>query len=548
MAGRTGSPMVAPAPGLAQQQLTPHMQQLLVQAQQRLLASTMGVGTPLHPSQHAVQNAMQNTMATPSPNPAFNPIQAALPQSMPLMMRQQQVAIQQLMQLKQAGKATQGHIHQLQTLLQAQQKLQHQHQQKVVQSGLQIPRPNTPSMPRLAQSVSKRRLGPPENTYAPRLKRGGTSLVLSTAPPPVPEGRAKRSRFVEEESEDSESEAQMTDSDEDSEVQASRRAAKRVEKVVVEAAKPKDWPKYAPRRKNRYLSTTKHQYDRIALHQHESLSGVKEVLVPITLDLELEGYKIQDSFTWNLNEQSITVEKFAEYMCDDLQLPHQHLVNSIARNIHGQLEDFKKYFMANDVPVAQDTRTIIRLDITVGKVQLRDRFEWDLASDMSPEVFASILASDLQLGGEFVTLIAHSIREQTHKIKASGDIDPTFAIEKPFRSEEEAKAWAPFVDCGENPDDQGDANGRGRGNRGYFLDEPSYSSMPFSGTAVSQQSNSGLAPEARATWRCSHCLCSFAQTMAVLNGPEGENTLCRSCGLYYEQTESLPEHRLELFK
>lgn len=43
----------------------------------------------------------------------------------------------------------------------------------------------------------------------------------------------------------------------------------------------------------------------------------------------------------------------------------------------------------------------------MGKVQLRDRFEWDLASDMSPEVFASILASDLQLGGEFVTLIAH---------------------------------------------------------------------------------------------------------------------------------------------
>ncbi len=47
-----------------------------------------------------------------------------------------------------------------------------------------------------------------------------------------------------------------------------------------------------------------------------------------------------------------------------------------------------------------------------------------------------------------------SIREQIHKIKAKGDFDFNFAIEKPMRSEEEAKGWAPSLDFGYNPDDE----------------------------------------------------------------------------------------------
>jgi hypothetical protein len=52
-------------------------------------------------------------------------------------------------------------------------------------------------------------------------------------------------------------------------------------------------------------------------------------------------------------------------------------------------------------------------------VNLRDRFEWDLADNTAgaPEVFSRQLASDLGIGGEFVAIIAHAIREQLYRHK-----------------------------------------------------------------------------------------------------------------------------------
>ena len=44
-----------------------------------------------------------------------------------------------------------------------------------------------------------------------------------------------------------------------------------------------------------------------------------EVLVPIRIDMELEGQKLRDCFVWNRNERLITPEAFAEAMCDDLK-------------------------------------------------------------------------------------------------------------------------------------------------------------------------------------------------------------------------------------
>jgi len=61
----------------------------------------------------------------------------------------------------------------------------------------------------------------------------------------------------------------------------------------------------------------------------------------------------------------------------------------------------------------------LQLDLQIGKVNLRDRFEWDLANDSSaaPEVFSRQLASELGIGGEFVAIIAHAIREQLYRHK-----------------------------------------------------------------------------------------------------------------------------------
>ncbi|GJE86317.1 hypothetical protein PsYK624_023970 [Phanerochaete sordida] len=70
-------------------------------------------------------------------------------------------------------------------------------------------------------------------------------------------------------------------------------------------------------------------------------------------------------------------------------------------------------FEEDESKTLEEMRILIKLDIIVGSVKLEDQFEWDLDTlDPSPEHFADIYATDLGLGGEFKTAIAHAIREQ----------------------------------------------------------------------------------------------------------------------------------------
>jgi chromatin structure-remodeling complex subunit SFH1 len=43
---------------------------------------------------------------------------------------------------------------------------------------------------------------------------------------------------------------------------------------------------------------------------------------------------------------------------------------------------------------------------------LTDRIEWDLSSQLTPELFANQLVAELGLGGEAAPLIAHAIHEE----------------------------------------------------------------------------------------------------------------------------------------
>uniref|UniRef100_V5EZJ4 SNF5-domain-containing protein n=2 Tax=Kalmanozyma brasiliensis (strain GHG001) TaxID=1365824 RepID=V5EZJ4_KALBG len=67
-----------------------------------------------------------------------------------------------------------------------------------------------------------------------------------------------------------------------------------------------------------------------------------------------------------------------------------------------------------DTTPAEELRMMIKLDITVGAMNLVDQFEWDAneTDPMAAEKFAEAFATDLGLAGEFKTAIAHSIREQ----------------------------------------------------------------------------------------------------------------------------------------
>ncbi|KAF9435969.1 SWI/SNF chromatin-remodeling complex subunit [Entomortierella beljakovae] len=143
-----------------------------------------------------------------------------------------------------------------------------------------------------------------------------------------------------------------------------------------------------------------------------------DVLVPIRLEIDLDGLILRDTFTWNLNEH------FAEVLCEDLQFPVQQFAPLVSRSIREQLQDFHLPALSvSETPIVDNTqdeskssnelRILIKIDITVANTSLIDQFEWDiLCPNNDPEHFAEVLASELGLGGEFRTAIAHSIREQ----------------------------------------------------------------------------------------------------------------------------------------
>lgn len=183
--------------------------------------------------------------------------------------------------------------------------------------------------------------------------------------------------------------------------------------------------------------------DTAAIHENASQA---ESLIPIRLDMEIEGHKLRDTFTWNKNEQHITPEQFAEILCDDLDLPSINFVQPIAASIRQQIEAYPTDNLLDD---QSDQRIILKLNIHVGNISLVDQFEWDMSEkDNSPESFALKLCSELGLGGEFVTAIAYSIRGQLswHQRTYAFSEAPLPTVEVPFRSQAEADQWCPFLE------------------------------------------------------------------------------------------------------
>ena len=66
-----------------------------------------------------------------------------------------------------------------------------------------------------------------------------------------------------------------------------------------------------------------------------------EVLVPIRLDMDIEGQKLRDTFLWNRNETMLYAEQFAEVLCDDLDLNPPNFVPAIAAAIQQQVRTQK---------------------------------------------------------------------------------------------------------------------------------------------------------------------------------------------------------------
>lgn len=205
--------------------------------------------------------------------------------------------------------------------------------------------------------------------------------------------------------------------------------------------------------------------------ERNDASSLDEDLVPIRLEIDHEGWKLRDTFTWPAPESFKTelIDRFVAVLCDDFGLPIVHFAPAIREAILSQVSDHtaaealrpiaskkgeaenrgklsnedldwwrewrEKVNKEDTVEMQQitergrrnaesktikdesvtepDMRIQIKLDITVGAMNLVDQFEWDLSDEgTSAETFASVFAADLGLSGEFRTAIAHSIREQ----------------------------------------------------------------------------------------------------------------------------------------
>ncbi|KAJ3674388.1 hypothetical protein LUZ60_005004 [Juncus effusus] len=141
----------------------------------------------------------------------------------------------------------------------------------------------------------------------------------------------------------------------------------------------------------------------------------RENLVPINLDIELDGQHYKDAFTWNPDDPDSEVSTFAKRTVKDLKLPAA-FVTQISQSIQSQLADFRSY--GGQEMYIKEKIVPIRVDLRVNNTVLRDNFLWDISNfESDPEEFAKILCDDLNIADpEVAPAIAVAIREQLYEI------------------------------------------------------------------------------------------------------------------------------------
>ena len=137
-------------------------------------------------------------------------------------------------------------------------------------------------------------------------------------------------------------------------------------------------------------------------------------LIPIKLDIEIDGKKLKEQFLWDKNEPYLTLESFAKILIEEHNLPaplfELEIVNAMRKQINA-------VFRTNTAPYRPtyegESIRIVKLNVRIGMIIVRDQFEWDINNPKnSPEDFAETLCADLGLGSEFLLPIAIQIREQ----------------------------------------------------------------------------------------------------------------------------------------
>ncbi|KAL2634566.1 hypothetical protein R1flu_006045 [Riccia fluitans] len=140
-----------------------------------------------------------------------------------------------------------------------------------------------------------------------------------------------------------------------------------------------------------------------------------ENLIPMRLDVEFEGRRLKDAFTWNVEDPDIEIYPFAKRITMDMDLP-SGFTPLISQQMQTQLAEFRA-LEAQEMATEERVQTL-RLDLRVNNIVIHDQFLWDVNNfESDPEGFARGLCKDLQLEDpEIAPAIALSIREQLYEI------------------------------------------------------------------------------------------------------------------------------------
>ncbi|KAL9558748.1 hypothetical protein MBANPS3_000734 [Mucor bainieri] len=332
-----------------------------------------------------------------------------------------------------------------------------QHQQQQQQQQQHQPSQPLAAMP---QHHHMYNAGPSPNiqgyfsSYSARIKQSQENALLL----PVSYVTGKKHRLGGGDSDDDfEDMLEDSDNDDDSDSIEENTRQTRANAAAVEAdakvlaamqEQQKKLPKIPHKKNMLYPQTTDLLY----------MSDVSEMLVPVRLDIDMDDVKLRDVFLWNMNENYLTPEKFAELLCEDLQLEYHKFIKPIAESIRAQILDFES-IQESELPNGGNNQIVeINLDLQIGKVNLRDKFEWDLNNikTNAPEIFSKQLASELGLGGEYVNIIAHGIRDQLFRhrkrlVEEFEGLDRRHppsgnALDSGYRKITDATKWAPKLE------------------------------------------------------------------------------------------------------
>ncbi|XP_061361567.1 chromatin structure-remodeling complex protein BSH isoform X2 [Gastrolobium bilobum] len=132
-----------------------------------------------------------------------------------------------------------------------------------------------------------------------------------------------------------------------------------------------------------------------------------ENLVPIRLDIEIDGQRYKDAFTWNPCDPDSEVVVFAKRTVKDLKLPPA-FVTQIAQSIQSQLAEFRSY-EGQDM-YAGEKIVPIKLDLRVNHTLIKDQFLWDLNNfESDPEEIARIFCKDMGIEDPEVGIAIQSV-------------------------------------------------------------------------------------------------------------------------------------------